>query len=109
MVLFERRVQRAAEEELLGEPVDHGDEHDQRQAALGSEFEDLGGVVPQRRESRGPPSPPSTKTAPSASPMTVPLITGRWLRPKNRTCPRCNGRDSSAPNAHTPASANVSP
>ena len=34
VVLSERRVQRAAEEHLLGESVDDGDEHDQRQAAL---------------------------------------------------------------------------
>ena len=26
--------------------------------------------------------------------MRVPVITGRWLRPKNRTCPRCSGPDA---------------
>ena len=57
VVLFKRRVQRAAEEELLGKSVDHGDEHDQRQAALGCELEYLCGIVPQSGDLAGDQTP----------------------------------------------------
>ena len=54
-------------------------------------------------------NPPTRNTPPSTKPTTVPLITGRWLRSRNRTQPRCSGPDTKAPSAQTAASAQREP
>ena len=46
----QRAVQRPAEEQFLGHPVDHGDEHDQQQRAVTGEFQYGGDVVAHRRD-----------------------------------------------------------
>ncbi|GAB4901334.1 hypothetical protein MAHJHV33_16570 [Mycobacterium avium subsp. hominissuis] len=53
-------------------------------------------------------SPPTTNAPPSNSPTVVPVMTGRWLRPRQQMPPRCSGPELSAPTVHTAARPSVS-